>query len=74
MERLDEATDLPVSPCIRMCCLDDRTDMCMGCFRTLDEIRLWRASDAGERLRILADCQIRRAAHEARYGHPAGGF
>ncbi|NQZ11024.1 MAG: DUF1289 domain-containing protein [Algicola sp.] len=28
------------SPCIRNCCLDDK-DICMGCFRHLDEITGW---------------------------------
>jgi uncharacterized protein len=74
MEHLDEPADLPASPCIRMCCLDNDTDICTGCFRSLDEIRHWRASNAGERAQILTNCQARRAAHEARYGHPLRGF
>ncbi|WP_019616817.1 DUF1289 domain-containing protein [Psychromonas ossibalaenae] len=33
------------SPCIRNCCLD-QSDICMGCFRSLQEIKEWgQASD-----------------------------
>lgn len=28
------------SPCIGRCCLDD-DDICVGCFRTLEEIKAW---------------------------------
>lgn len=53
------------SPCVRNCCLDDR-DICMGCGRSLDEIRAWsEASDAG-RLAILERASARRAEREAR--------
>lgn len=55
---------LPASPCVRMCCLDDQTDTCVGCFRTLQEITGWSNADAPERLRILERCQQRRLAHE----------
>lgn len=36
------------SPCVRNCCLDDR-DVCLGCGRTLNEIRGWSAMSAAER-------------------------
>lgn len=40
------------SPCIRNCCLDD-DDVCLGCFRTLDEIIAWGTADDTRRQRIL---------------------
>ncbi|MFW5425887.1 MAG: DUF1289 domain-containing protein [Methylophagaceae bacterium] len=33
-----------MSPCIRNCCLDDN-DICLGCFRSLDEIVLWGSTE-----------------------------
>ncbi len=33
-----------ISPCIRNCCLDD-DNICLGCFRSLDEILLWGCSE-----------------------------
>lgn len=32
------------SPCIRNCCLNS-DDVCLGCFRTLNEITLWAQAD-----------------------------
>jgi uncharacterized protein len=48
------------SPCVRNCCLDER-DVCLGCGRSLDEIRLWSVADDAERLRILERAASRRA-------------
>ncbi|MDO6387241.1 MULTISPECIES: DUF1289 domain-containing protein [Uliginosibacterium] len=58
------AAELPASPCVRECCLDGRTDTCVGCFRTLDEITGWHAADAAEREQILARCAERRVAYQ----------
>jgi len=40
------------SPCVRNCCLDS-DDVCMGCFRTIDEITGWNVAVAEERKMIL---------------------
>ncbi|MEI7574589.1 MAG: DUF1289 domain-containing protein [Methylotenera sp.] len=29
------------SPCIGVCTVDDSTGMCLGCYRTVDEIKGW---------------------------------
>ncbi len=43
------AADVP-SPCISVCRMDPRTQLCEGCFRTLDEIAAWsRLEDEGKR-------------------------
>ncbi|MDX1451634.1 MAG: DUF1289 domain-containing protein [Oleiphilaceae bacterium] len=47
------------SPCIRQCCLDDQ-DICMGCYRHVDEICAWQSYDATTRARILAIAEKRR--------------
>jgi len=46
--RLD---DNPVpSPCVSVCQMDERTGLCSGCLRTIDEIAGWsRYSDADKR-------------------------
>ncbi|MFY8272963.1 DUF1289 domain-containing protein [Pseudoalteromonas sp. SSDWG2] len=46
-------------PCIRNCCLDSN-DVCIGCFRTLDEILRWSSASATEKKAILTLCQHRR--------------
>lgn len=53
------------SPCVRNCCLDER-DVCMGCGRSLDEIRRWSEASDAERNRILEQAAGRRAEREAR--------
>lgn len=53
------------SPCVRNCCLDEK-DVCMGCGRSLDEIRAWSVADDATRLAILERAAARRAEREAR--------
>lgn len=47
-----------VSPCVRNCCLDDN-DVCIGCGRTLEEIRSWSVVDDETRLRIRVQADER---------------
>ena len=53
------------SPCIPMCTLDATGELCLGCFRTLDEIVVWTALSEAERACVLARLLERRSAHEA---------
>ena len=43
------------SPCTKVCTIDPRTGLCLGCGRTLDEIAQWGSLSDGERLRIMAE-------------------
>lgn len=52
------------SPCINVCKMDERTGLCQGCFRTLDEIAAWSASSDAARLDILAKVAKRRQEHD----------
>ena len=36
-----EDDELPSSPCISVCRMTEKTGLCEGCFRTLDEITGW---------------------------------
>ncbi|WP_375749895.1 DUF1289 domain-containing protein [Vibrio sp. HN007] len=47
------------SPCVRNCCLDDK-DICIGCFRTLQEILDWSESTPKEKHEILQRCWERK--------------
>jgi uncharacterized protein len=53
------------SPCIRNCCLDEH-EICLGCGRSLDEIRDWGGAPDAKRREILAKAATRRAEREAR--------
>jgi predicted Fe-S protein YdhL (DUF1289 family) len=51
----------PPSPCISVCQLDDRTGWCIGCHRTIDEIRDWIIMPPDERHQVLRRLSERRA-------------
>lgn len=42
------------SPCIKVCCVEPQSGLCLGCFRTLPEIARWGRMDDGERERVTA--------------------
>ncbi|UZE97041.1 DUF1289 domain-containing protein [Alkalimarinus alittae] len=48
-----------INPCIRNCCLDDG-DICLGCFRTLEEILAWRSLTLEQRTLVLIEVEKRR--------------
>lgn len=47
------------SPCVRNCCLDD-DDICLGCFRSINEIMEWSAADNKKRKEFLVNAKKRR--------------
>ncbi len=50
-----------MNPCIRNCCLDEN-DICLGCFRTLDEILAWRGLTTKGREQVMIEIEKRRIA------------
>jgi predicted Fe-S protein YdhL (DUF1289 family) len=50
------------SPCIKVCTLDARSGLCLGCGRTIDEIARWATMSGAERARIMAELPARRAS------------
>ena len=54
------------SPCIDVCTVDPETRLCMGCYRTLDEIAAWPRLSAEERAAVMAGLPQRRA-HVGRF-------
>lgn len=41
------------TPCIAVCFIDPKTNLCLGCGRTLPEIARWHALNSEERLAIM---------------------
>jgi len=41
------------SPCVGVCALDEAGSTCVGCRRTLDEVRIWSRASPRERAEIL---------------------
>lgn len=44
--------ELPPSPCVSVCRMDEDAGVCQGCLRTLDELRVWSTANAAQRLQI----------------------
>jgi predicted Fe-S protein YdhL (DUF1289 family) len=49
------------SPCIAVCQMDPRTNLCFGCGRTLPEIARWHRMESAERLAVMAQLAARMA-------------
>lgn len=57
------------SPCIRNCCLDNN-DICMGCFRSLNEIMQWAIVDENTRKEFMGNVFERKLQHKIDYKFP----
>ncbi len=53
------------SPCIDLCRLDD-DDICVGCFRSIDEICAWGGAGNEQRRSILQVAAVRRSECDGR--------
>jgi hypothetical protein len=51
------------SPCVDRCCLDD-DDVCLGCFRHVQEIIEWSSASTARRLEIRQAARERAAARK----------
>ena len=49
------------TPCIAVCQMDPRTNLCFGCGRTLPEIARWSGMDRAERRAVMAQLAARMA-------------
>lgn len=49
------------SPCVKICTLDARSGLCLGCGRTIDEITRWGAMSLAERTRVTGELPARLA-------------
>ena len=51
----------PDSPCVRVCVIHPEAKLCMGCFRTTDEIASWRQMSPEARRALMAELPTREA-------------
>jgi predicted Fe-S protein YdhL (DUF1289 family) len=56
---MSDGTDV-ASPCVNICRMSEETGVCIGCFRTLDEIAGWAGAGEHQRIAILAAVEKRR--------------
>lgn len=61
---MNENERIVQSPCVRNCCLNG-DDICLGCFRSLQEICIWSQSDDLKRTSILQNAGQRRESAES---------
>ena len=56
------------TPCINVCLLDDATETCVGCGRTIEEISGWAAMSDSERRAVMAALPVRKQRLEQAKG------
>lgn len=49
------------TPCVKVCIVDGPTGLCLGCYRTLQEIGGWSGLTDERRAEIMAELASRRA-------------
>jgi predicted Fe-S protein YdhL (DUF1289 family) len=47
------------SPCVKVCVMDPQRGLCIGCWRTLDEIAAWGSMSDAERRKVIAALEAR---------------
>ncbi|AFM14771.1 DUF1289 domain-containing protein [Turneriella parva] len=50
------------SPCIAVCKLDDAGRICIGCYRTVDEITTWPQLDRQGKYAVIENARRRRSS------------
>jgi len=48
------------TPCVQVCVVDGESGLCLGCFRTLNEVARWSGFTDAERAAIMAALPSRR--------------
>ncbi len=52
------------SPCIAVCQIDDASGLCIGCHRSIDEIREWPILSAEDKRRVLESIEDRKSTEK----------
>ena len=58
----------PQSPCINICVIHPHEGICVGCYRTLDEIAAWASMPAETRRAVIAELPARKPLLKRRRG------
>jgi len=53
------------SPCVKVCFVDPKSEICVGCFRTMEELGRWTRYTDAEREAIMKALPEREAAYRA---------
>ena len=49
-----------MSPCKSICIMDAKSNLCLGCKRTIDEIGRWQMMEESERQKIASELKVRK--------------
>ena len=49
-----------MSPCIGICIMDAKSNLCVGCKRTIDEVARWPMIEDSERQKIIDSLKTRK--------------
>ncbi|MGV8986246.1 MAG: DUF1289 domain-containing protein [Cypionkella sp.] len=60
------------SPCIKICVIHPEERLCVGCYRSIDEIGRWSQMSADERQAVLEDLPARKPRLAKRRGGRIG--
>lgn len=58
---LSSASDEPLSPCMGVCVVNPQTQLCDGCYRTLEEITAWWDYTPAQKRTVLEQLEQRQA-------------
>lgn len=58
----------PQSPCVNICVIHPQEGICVGCYRTLEEIAAWAQMGPNQRAAILAELPERKPRLKKRRG------
>lgn len=58
----------PESPCVQICAIHPTEQICVGCYRTLDEIAQWKDMSAQHRHAVLEELPTRATRLKKRRG------
>ncbi len=56
------------TPCVKVCFVDPEAGICVGCFRTMEELGRWTRYSDAEREQVLAALPEREKAYAASKG------
>jgi uncharacterized protein len=60
------------SPCVKLCVVHPEARICVGCYRSIDEISAWSRMSAEARRRVMADLPERAKTISKRRGGRSG--
>ncbi|MDP1667013.1 MAG: DUF1289 domain-containing protein [Methylobacter sp.] len=64
----DSSLENIISPCVRDCCLNEE-DVCLGCFRSIDEILQWSDATEQQKQKIIHLANARKLSIDLNMDH-----